>query len=73
MELIICPTCGTANLHWLNDEKASDSYDYDVTDDALTHHYTCSKCGTDVVVIEPPREERENEYKDYWKDKETAD
>ena len=52
MELVICPTCGTANLHWLNDEKAADGFDYETDDDAVSHHYTCTKCGTDVIVIE---------------------
>jgi rRNA maturation protein Nop10 len=74
MNLVICPTCGTANLYWLNDEKAADCLDYDEKDDALTHHFQCSKCGTSVVVIEPPKEERETEYEDYWiEGKETAD
>ena len=66
MELVICPTCGTANLHWLNAEKAADGFDYETDDDAVSHHYTCTKCGTDVIVIEPSREDRENDYKEYW-------
>ena len=74
MEMTKCPICGTDKLFWMSDENAAAVFGiYDEDDDAICHYYHCANCGTDVTVVEPPREDRENAYRDYWIDKETAD
>lgn len=48
--------------------------DYDVEgDDGIISSYTCMKCGRDYEITDPPREERETTYKDYWNNKKDSE
>ena len=61
-----CPLCG-GMLVWGGDNDAHEVSDmYDVDDGAVASNYTCQQCGRYIEIIEPPKEEREGEYKEYW-------
>lgn len=61
-----CFVCGAA-LVWDNDNNASDVYEtYEGDDEAVVTSYHCPRCGYMYEVLCPPREERENEYKEYY-------
>ena len=65
-DTLICPLCGGA-LQWDSDQNAADVCDgYDENDTAVISYYTCGKCGRSYEICDPPKKERENEYKDYW-------
>lgn len=61
-----CPFCG-GDMIWSSDANANDlCSDYADDDEAVIHYFLCSKCGRDYEIIDPPKEQRENDYKDYW-------
>lgn len=63
-----CIFCG-GDLIWGSDFNAYEvSCNYTEDDSAIASYYTCQKCGRSYEVIEPPKEERETTYKDYWID-----
>ncbi len=33
---------------------------------AMLHYIRCKECGRDYEVFDPTKEERENDYKEYW-------
>ena len=35
-------------------------------DKAMLHYVRCKKCGRDYEVFDPTKEEREEDYKEYW-------
>lgn len=66
MNHIVCPLCG-GEMIWDSNANASDVCDfYEDDDEAVVSYYTCSKCGRNYEIIDPLREERDNEYKEYW-------
>ena len=67
IENLKCLFCD-GELAWDSDSNASDSFgEYEEDDTAVVTYYHCEKCGRDYEICEPPREERESTYKDYWK------
>lgn len=67
-----CPMCGyNEPLIWQNTDQLFDDGDCD--DDALVHHYRCPRCGCDIDVTEPVKEDKETTFKEFWSEKETAD
>ena len=64
-----CLFCG-GDLSWGSDSNASDvSAVHSEDDTAVVSYYTCMRCGRDYEIVEPPKEEREGQYKDYWNGK----
>ena len=63
----VCIQCGT-ELIVDNMDIAQDIYDeYEGDNDADLTYLHCPKCGTSVECLTPLKEERDNEYKEYWK------
>ena len=63
----VCIQCGT-ELIVDNIDMAQDIYDeYEGDDEAYLTYLHCPKCGTSVECLTPLKEERDNEYKEYWK------
>ena len=63
----VCIQCGT-ELIVDNIDMAQDIYDeYEGDNEAYLTSLHCPKCGTRVECLTRLREERENEYKEYWK------
>lgn len=62
-----CIFCG-GRLIWNSSANAADTCaDYDESDTAAVNYYRCDHCGRDYEIVEPPEEERETVYADYWK------
>ena len=62
----ICPLCG-GRLIWGSAGMAYEGSDcFDEEDDAQVNWFLCERCGRDYEVVDPPREEREEKYSDYW-------
>ena len=59
-----CLFCG-GELGWDNDFTREEYY-MDGDEEANVHVYTCTKCGREYVIADPPKEERETTYKEYW-------
>ena len=54
-------------LCWDSAEMAADSSDDFADDDtAVINYFHCRRCGRSYEVIDPPQEERETEYKEFW-------
>lgn len=60
-----CFFCGN-ELIWNSDYNLSDLWDADENDDGVASFYHCPVCGRHYEIYDPPKEERENEYKEYW-------
>lgn len=61
-----CFICGS-KLIWDNSNNASDVYEaYDGDNEAVVSMYHCPRCGYMYEALCPPREERENEYREYY-------
>lgn len=67
MECLFCST----ELIWDSDfdAKEVDEDEYEGDDSAIVSFYTCPKCGRKYQISDPTKEERENEYKEYWNNK----
>lgn len=63
---LVCPICHGL-LHLSQTEEASEHYDmYDDDSDALVYYFKCNKCGREYEILDPPKDEREGTYHDYW-------
>ena len=64
-----CFFCGS-DLCWDNDFDANEVFlgCYDDDDGAISSYYHCMNCGRSYTITDPSREEKENEYSDYWKE-----
>ena len=60
-----CPICG-GELCWNNDFDASEVNGGDENDGGIISYYTCMNCGREYEISDPPKEERETTYKEYW-------
>ena len=61
-----CPFCN-GQLVWQSDDNANElSDDYAEDDCAVVSFYVCSCCGRDFEIFDPPKEERETRYREYW-------
>ena len=61
-----CLFCGE-ELIWSQDFNCSEiSEEYEEDDTAVASYYLCPKCGRDYQIMEPTKEDKENEYKEYW-------
>lgn len=61
-----CIFCG-GDLSWDGQEEAClKSFNYGGDDAAMVHYLRCRKCGRDYEIIDPVKEERENQFKEYW-------
>lgn len=61
-----CIFCG-GELSWDGQEDASQiSFNYADDNTAIVHYLGCRKCGRDYQIIDPVKEERENQFKEYW-------
>lgn len=60
-----CIYCGAAMV-WNSSVDCCERSDYDDDDTAVIDFYECPVCGRWYEIWDPPREEREREYKDYW-------
>ena len=66
-EKVKCIFCG-GDLCWDSDEKENDMFvEYGDDDEAILSYYHCMKCGRSYEIADPTKEEKETEYKDYWK------
>ena len=64
-----CIFCG-GELSFDGQEMANHkALDYEDDEVAMVHYIRCKKCGRDYEVIDPNKEERETDYKEYWEDK----
>lgn len=62
-----CFVCGTEVI-FTGNNMASEVYSaYEGDDEAMLMTYLCPKCGCEHEVVMPNKEERENDYKDYYK------
>lgn len=63
-----CIFCG-GELSWDSQEEASQkSDDYNNDEEAMIYFLRCRKCGRDYEIIDPVKEERDNQFKEYWND-----
>lgn len=62
-----CPFCGGQLSHDGEEAVGSWREGYEGDDEALIHYMRCRKCGRDFEVFDPTKEERETDYKEYWK------
>lgn len=61
-----CPICG-GKLHWESDANAYEVCSlHEEGDDTIAQFFTCSTCGRSLEIVDPPKELRESDYKDYW-------
>lgn len=61
-----CLYCG-GDLCWGEDAPANEvCVGYDEEDTAVWSIYTCSGCGRNYEISDPPREDRETAYAAYW-------
>lgn len=61
-----CPVCG-ADLIWQSSFMANECRDfYEDDDEAIVDIYVCSKCGREIEIADPMKEEREHQYAEYW-------
>jgi rRNA maturation protein Nop10 len=63
-----CPYCGGKMNFQGEDYAFRESLRHNTDDYGVAHYGTCSQCGRDFLVIDPTPEERNDEYKEYWKD-----
>ena len=62
-----CPICG-GELIWQSDSMACEVYSqYDYDEEAMVQFYKFSKCGRDIEITDPTKEERETDYSSYWR------
>ena len=40
--------------------------DYKGDEKAMVHYSHCPKCGRNYEIVDPPKDERENYYSEYW-------
>ena len=40
--------------------------DYEGDEEAMVHFSHCPKCGRSYEIVDPPKDERENYYSEYW-------
>ena len=63
---LTCPICG-GKMYLSQSEMASEHFDmYEKDEDALVYYFKCQKCGREFEITDPPLDEREGDYKDYW-------
>ena len=60
-----CFYCGTS-LGWEDDANIADLLDLDLDEYGTVSFFHCPNCGRSYEIYEPLREEKENDYKDYW-------
>lgn len=61
-----CIFCGH-ELVWQNDFDLEDVSSVAEKDDGgIASYYDCPHCGRSYEICDPTKEERENEYKEYW-------
>lgn len=61
-----CHFCGNELI--LDDSQmcADANVDYEGDELAMVHHSHCPKCGRSYEIVDPPKEEREKYYNEYW-------
>lgn len=65
---LVCPICH-GKLILSQSEMANERFDmYENDPDALVYYFKCQKCGRDFEITDQPVDEREGEYRDYWKE-----
>ena len=61
-----CIFCG-GELSWDSQGMCNEaSSDYEGDNEAVVHFLHCRKCGREYEIYDPPLDEREGDYKDYW-------
>ena len=61
-----CLFCG-GELSYHGNDMANEVYgDYEDDNAAVISYLKCRKCGRNYEVVDPNKEERENDYKAYW-------
>lgn len=61
-----CHFCGNELI--LDDSQmcADTNVDYEGDELAMVHYPHCPKCGRSYEIVDPPKEEREKYYNEYW-------
>ena len=60
-----CHFCGNELI--LDDSQmCADVYDYEGDEEAMVHFPHCPKCGRSYEIVDPPKDERDRDYKEYW-------
>ena len=61
-----CYFCGNELI--LDDSQmcADVNIDYEGDEEAMVHFSHCPKCGRSYEIFDPPKEEREKYYDEYW-------
>ena len=61
-----CHFCGNELI--LDDSQmCSDlNVDYEGDEEAMVHFPHCPKCGRSYEIVDPPKDERDRDYKEYW-------
>lgn len=61
-----CIFCG-GQLSFDGDEMASHVHlAYDGDKEAVIYYVRCKQCGRDYEIVDPTKDERGTDYKDYW-------
>ena len=60
-----CLICG-GPLCWDNDYDLGDLRGDEEDDGGVVSMYHCIHCGRDYEIADPPKEERDTTYKEYW-------
>lgn len=65
-EMPKCMFCGSVLIQDDSQmcDDISDDYQGDTT--AMVHYSHCPRCGRSYEVVDPPKDERESDYKEYW-------
>ena len=61
-----CYFCGSTLIQD-DSQMCADRFDDYKGDELATVHYShCPKCGRSYEIVDPPKDERDRDYKEYW-------
>ena len=61
-----CYFCGNVLIQDDSQMCAERFDDYKGDELAMVHYSHCPKCGRSYEIVDPPKDERDRDYKEYW-------
>ena len=61
-----CYFCGNVLIQDDSQMCADRLDDYKGDELAMAHYSHCPKCGRSYEIVDPPKDERDRDYKEYW-------
>ena len=65
-EMSKCIFCGSVLIQDDSQMCADVNVDYEGDEEAMVYFSHCPKCGRSYEIFDPPKEEREKYYDEYW-------